>query len=44
MEIYQCNNRFVPNIFRMHDILEAGLRCRFGEYVDLYKRCNGGYS
>lgn len=45
IEIYLNNDRSVPSFFRMREILQINpKRRKFGEYVDIYKRCNGGYS
>lgn len=45
IEIYLNNDRFVPNFFKMREILQIKPKRRiFGEYVNIYKQCNGGYS
>lgn len=45
MEIYLNNGRSAPNAFKMREILQLKLkRRRFGEYVNVYKKCNNGYS
>ena len=45
IEIYLNNDRFVPNFFKMREILQIKPKRRtFGEYVNIYKQCNDGYS
>ncbi len=43
-DIYGTNGRTIPNAFKMCKILELGpKKYQFGEFVSLYKECNGGY-
>jgi len=43
-EIYETNGRGIPNAFKMHELLGLKLKKRqFGEFVSIYKKCNGDY-